>query len=329
MGEAQLAGEAVGATEGLGGEGRQVVDVLRLPCAEQRLQQRIAQHAVVERLLQPVQRGSRRRRARTAKACLHLNNYGDTIVNRVQIGRQSEPGAPHPSPDPRRRRRAVPGARLRGRDHARDRGGGRGRGADGGAGLRHEGPTAQGGHRRRDRRATTSPCPSSTGRGPTPRGRPRPRGVPRRRGGGDRRGPDAARPGWCWRCSRAARTDPELAALATQLTDQRAVTARWLVDALAAHRATAPRAVDDLWLLMDPAIFDRLVRHRGWTPRRYERWFARSAACPALSPGGRDDPRPHRLPAAARPRRRPLGRVLRGGLRLVGRPTTAASRRPA
>ena len=28
---------------------------------------------------------------------------------------------------------------------------------------------------------------------------------------------------------------------------------------------------------MDPAIYDRLVRHRGWTPQRYERWFARSA----------------------------------------------------
>jgi len=74
-----------------------------------------------------------------------------------------------------------------------------------------------------------------------------------------------------------ARTDPELAALATQLADQRAVTARWLVDALARIAPPHSEAVDDLWLLMDPAIYDRLVRHRGWTPRRYERWFARSA----------------------------------------------------
>jgi TetR/AcrR family transcriptional regulator, regulator of autoinduction and epiphytic fitness len=74
-----------------------------------------------------------------------------------------------------------------------------------------------------------------------------------------------------------ARTDPELAALATQLTDQRAATARWLVDALARIAPPHSEAVDDLWLLMDPAIYDRLVRHRGWTPRRYERWFARSA----------------------------------------------------
>ena len=73
------------------------------------------------------------------------------------------------------------------------------------------------------------------------------------------------------------RTDPDLAALATQLTYQRAGTARWLVDALAAIAPPHAEAVDDLWLLMDPAIYDRLVRHRGWTPQRYGRWFARSA----------------------------------------------------
>jgi TetR/AcrR family transcriptional regulator, regulator of autoinduction and epiphytic fitness len=74
-----------------------------------------------------------------------------------------------------------------------------------------------------------------------------------------------------------ARTDPELATLATQLSDQRAATARWLVEALSRIAAPHTGAVDDLWLLMDPAIYDRLVRHRGWSPRRYERWFARSA----------------------------------------------------
>ena len=72
------------------------------------------------------------------------------------------------------------------------------------------------------------------------------------------------------------RTDPELAALATELTDQRAGTVGWLVDALAAIEPPHAEAADDLWLLMDPAIFDRLVRHRGWTPQRYARWFARS-----------------------------------------------------
>ncbi len=74
-----------------------------------------------------------------------------------------------------------------------------------------------------------------------------------------------------------ARTDPELAALATQLTDQRAATARWLVDALARIAPPHADAVDDLWLLMDSALYDRLVRHRGWTPDRYGQWLARSA----------------------------------------------------
>ena len=56
MGEAQLAGEAVRAAERLGRERREVVDVLGLPRAEQGLEQRVGQHAVVEGLLQPVQR---------------------------------------------------------------------------------------------------------------------------------------------------------------------------------------------------------------------------------------------------------------------------------
>ena len=73
------------------------------------------------------------------------------------------------------------------------------------------------------------------------------------------------------------RTDSDLAALAQELTDQRAGTARWLVDALAALAPPHADAADDLWLLMDPAIFDRLVRHRGWTPQQYGRWFARAA----------------------------------------------------
>jgi AcrR family transcriptional regulator len=73
------------------------------------------------------------------------------------------------------------------------------------------------------------------------------------------------------------RTDPELAAVAAELTDQRAATVGWLVDALAAIAPPHAEAADDLWLLMDPAIFDRLVRDRGWTPQRYGHWFARSA----------------------------------------------------
>ena len=53
--EAELAAEAVRTAEGLGGEHRQVLDVLRLARAEQRLQQRVAQDAVVEELLEAVE----------------------------------------------------------------------------------------------------------------------------------------------------------------------------------------------------------------------------------------------------------------------------------
>jgi len=78
-----------------------------------------------------------------------------------------------------------------------------------------------------------------------------------------------------------AAADAELAALSAQLIEQRAKTARWLVDQLARiaplrHGCTLAEAVDTIWLLMDPVIFDRLTRQRRWTVRRYERWLAES-----------------------------------------------------
>lgn len=79
----------------------------------------------------------------------------------------------------------------------------------------------------------------------------------------------------------AAATDPELARLADELTARRASTAEWIVGQLtrkALLRKGCPRreAVDTVWVLMDPAVFDRLTRRRGWTPRAYRRWFAGS-----------------------------------------------------
>ena len=76
-------------------------------------------------------------------------------------------------------------------------------------------------------------------------------------------------------------TDAALAALAARMTAQRAGTAEWLVDALtrkAPLRAgcTRQEAVDTVWVLMDPAVFDRLIRQRHWTRERYQDWFARS-----------------------------------------------------
>jgi AcrR family transcriptional regulator len=45
------------------------------------------------------------------------------------------------------------------------------------------------------------------------------------------------------------------------------------VDALTTH-ITYQEAVDVVWLAMDPVIFDRLVRVRGWTAGRFEEWLA-------------------------------------------------------
>jgi len=79
----------------------------------------------------------------------------------------------------------------------------------------------------------------------------------------------------------AASTDAELAEVAGQLTAQRATTAGWIVDQLA-HKAplragcTREEAVDTVWILMDPAVFDRLTRQRRWTLQQYQRWFASS-----------------------------------------------------
>jgi AcrR family transcriptional regulator len=80
----------------------------------------------------------------------------------------------------------------------------------------------------------------------------------------------------------AARSDPDLAGVAAQLTRQRATTAGWLVDAMARFAPLRPdqtraEAVDGMWALMEPALFDRLVRHRGLPPAEYARWFARAA----------------------------------------------------
>jgi AcrR family transcriptional regulator len=81
----------------------------------------------------------------------------------------------------------------------------------------------------------------------------------------------------------ASPNDAELAALAEQMTAQRAATAGWIVDQLTRKAplrrdCTAQEAVDTVWILMDPAVFDRLVRHRSWSVRQYERWFAGSVA---------------------------------------------------
>lgn len=86
-------------------------------------------------------------------------------------------------------------------------------------------------------------------------------------------------------------SEGELNALADQLIEQRAVTAGWLVDALArvAGRPAGlgrTEAIDTMWILMDPAVFDRLTRQRHWSVGQYQRWFARSALRLFVASGG-------------------------------------------
>jgi hypothetical protein len=76
----------------------------------------------------------------------------------------------------------------------------------------------------------------------------------------------------------SAAQDPDIGMVAAQLAGQREVMAAWLVDGLrqrAALRDGLDRAeaVDTVWLLMDPAVFTRLTRARGWPPARFQAWF--------------------------------------------------------
>ena len=79
----------------------------------------------------------------------------------------------------------------------------------------------------------------------------------------------------------AARGDDRLSRLAAQLRDQRTVTASWIVDGLCEKGPLRPgldrsEAVDIVWLLMDPAVFDRLTTARGWSPDRFGRFVSDS-----------------------------------------------------
>jgi AcrR family transcriptional regulator len=81
----------------------------------------------------------------------------------------------------------------------------------------------------------------------------------------------------------AAAGDPRLRPLASQLRDNRATMAGWIVDGLLARAPLRPgidrsHAVDVVWLLMDPAVFTRLTIDRGWSRQRFQQWFADSTA---------------------------------------------------
>ena len=88
----------------------------------------------------------------------------------------------------------------------------------------------------------------------------------------------------------ASRIDDSMRAVAGQLRAQRAETAAWLVDGLMKRSSlradiSRDRAIDTVWLLMDPHGFCALTQDRGWTPEQFERWFIDSVCRLLLAQG--------------------------------------------
>jgi AcrR family transcriptional regulator len=93
----------------------------------------------------------------------------------------------------------------------------------------------------------------------------------------------------------AAATDPELAAVWTQLEAQRLDGMRRIAQLLSDRGALRPglsveEAGDVLWTMNSLAVYDLLVRQRGWTPERYRDWIASTNARALLA----DTPQPSR-----------------------------------
>ena len=67
---------------------------------------------------------------------------------------------------------------------------------------------------------------------------------------------------------RRRRDRPALRELAERLSTQRAATVAWIIDGITDRAAlregvTRRHAIDQVWLLMDPAVYHRLTRYRG------------------------------------------------------------------
>lgn len=81
----------------------------------------------------------------------------------------------------------------------------------------------------------------------------------------------------------AAHVDESMSVLADELRAQRAETAGWIVDGLMTRSPLRAeigrdRAIDTVWLLMDPHGFRALTHHRGWTPEQCGQWFTDSVS---------------------------------------------------
>src|ERR1044072_1645372 len=75
----------------------------------------------------------------------------------------------------------------------------------------------------------------------------------------------------------AAPTEPEIAELRGRVRREFSDDQRVIVESLAAKdalRDDVDTATDILWTLNHPDVWQLLVLERGWTPARFERWFA-------------------------------------------------------
>ena len=88
----------------------------------------------------------------------------------------------------------------------------------------------------------------------------------------------------------AAGTDPEIRAQWEQIQAERLAGSRRFVQILADKGGLRPdldpdEAADVVWAYIDASLFHRLVVERGWSPERFEAWFARSLGQYLLEPG--------------------------------------------
>ena len=79
----------------------------------------------------------------------------------------------------------------------------------------------------------------------------------------------------------AAASDPDIQLLIMDRESQRERTATWIVNGVVERAGLRPGldkagAIDTVWMLMDPVIFHRITRNRGWSQKRYTSWFADS-----------------------------------------------------
>jgi AcrR family transcriptional regulator len=87
----------------------------------------------------------------------------------------------------------------------------------------------------------------------------------------------------------AAPTDPDTAALWERIQTDFHANQRGIVESLHAKGAlraglSVDRGADVLWTLNHPAVWQLLVRERGWTPEEHEAWWVEIACAELLEP---------------------------------------------